>query len=61
MGKKVKICVQIFMVTTMIIMAPNPEGGGIYCFWCGSRGRQGRRGRPLFRFRALSSEPVDVF
>ena len=40
---------------------PNPEDGGIYCFWCGSGCRRRWHQRRLFRFHALSSELVDKF
>ena len=41
-----------------LFMSPNPEGGGIFCFWCGSHWCWCRS---LFRFCALSSEPVAGF
>ena len=42
-----------------LFMSLQPGGWGIYCFWCGSR--QCWCWRPIFRFCALSSEPVAWF
>ena len=46
-------------LTKVYIYVPPTEGGGTYCFWCGSRRRQRRRPRSFFPTQYLLNQWMD--